>query len=127
MAITSPDKFSAALMEQLTLLHENVIEEVDSAGEAAIKKLVKLTKASAPEREGSFKRAITYRKESEGYGRCAKFVWGVKSPHHRLTHLLVHGHATRNGGRTAGDPFLEKALNSVLTEYEQDVRRIIEK
>ena len=51
-----------------------------------------------------------------------KFVWHVKAPDYRLTHLLVHGHATKTGGRTKADPFLHKALDVVLPEYEQAVK-----
>ena len=44
---------------------------------------------------------------------------------HRLTHLLVHGHATRNGGRTKANPFLKNALDAVLPEYERAVEEAV--
>ena len=50
-----------------------------------------------------------------------KFIWYVRPPDHRVTHLLVKGHATRNGGRTKADPFLRNALDQVLPEYEKAV------
>lgn len=53
------------------------------------------------------------------------YVWYVKPPGHRLTHLLVHGHATRDGGRTRSDPFLQNALDAVLPEYEKAIERVI--
>ena len=49
----------------------------------------------------------------------------MKAPCHRLTHLLVHGHETRDGGRTRPDPFLKNALDRVLPEYERDVEEAI--
>ena len=48
-------------------------------------------------------------------------TWYVKAPHYRLTHLLVHGHAKKDGGRVQGDPFLQNALDEVLPEYERAV------
>ena len=52
-------------------------------------------------------------------------MWYVKAPDHRLTHLLVRGHATKDGGRTKADPFLENALDVVLPEYEQNAREAV--
>ena len=56
-----------------------------------------------------------------------RHIWYVKAPDHRLTHLLVHGHATRNGGRTKPDPFLHNALADVLPEYEKAVEEAVKK
>ena len=54
-----------------------------------------------------------------------RYIWYVKAPDHRLTHLLVHGHATRNGGRTKANPFLKNALDDVLPEYERAVEEAV--
>ena len=49
-----------ALANELTLYAKEVEESVEAAGEKSIKKLVKLTKATAPVgHRGSFKRHIT--------------------------------------------------------------------
>lgn len=53
------------------------------------------------------------------------YVWHVKAPDYRLTHLLVHGHATKDGGRTKGNPFLANALAQVLPEYERKVEEVL--
>lgn len=125
--VLDPGKLSDAIRQQLTLLHEDIVEKVDAEGEKAIKKLVKLTKASAPERSGAFKRAITFKKHTADWKECSTFEWGVRAPHYRLTHLLVKGHPTGNGGRTKGDPFLADALDTVLPEYERDVEEALKK
>lgn len=124
-AAIDPTKLAEAIQKQLTIYHEDVVERVDAAGEKAIKKIVKLTKDSAPEQSGQFKRSITYKKVTRDWKECSRFIWGVKAPHYRLTHLLVHGHATRNGGRVPGNPFLKNALDSVLPEYEEDVEEAV--
>lgn len=121
-----PEALAAAIQKELTTYHKDVVERVDDAGRESIKKLVKLTKASAPVgARGKFRRSITSQ-EFPG-PRGATFVWGAKAPHHRLTHLVVHGHAKLNGGRTKGNPFLENAMAVVLPEYEKAVREAIER
>lgn len=125
-ATIDPSKLGEALREQLGLLHEEIVEQVDAEGEKSVKQLVKLTKASVPQRSGDYKRAITYKVVENPTG-CKKFVWGARAPFHRLTHLLVHGHQKVNGGRVDGDPFLEKALDTVLPEYEKNVEEALKK
>ena len=113
-----------AINEELGLYHDEVVKKVNVAGANAIKKLVKLTRASAPVETGSFKRNIVWTPVETTTG-VRKYVWYVKAPDYRLTHLLVHGHATVDGGRTAGNPFLQNALNTVLPEYEREVEEAI--
>ena len=112
-----PTNIGEAIGNELTIYHEQIVEKLDEAAENAAKKLVKLTKATAPKDSGGFRRNIAskrLRKTENG----STYVWYVKPPDHRLTHLLVHGHATKNGGRTKADPFLENALETVRQEYE---------
>lgn len=116
-----PADLSAAIEEQLTVYHEGVIQRVNTASEAAVKKLVKLTKATAPVGyRGKFKRSITsgVKKKTK---RGNTYAWYVKPPEHRLTHLLVRSHATKDGGRTKANPFLKNAVDTVLPEYEKNV------
>lgn len=129
MAKTSikPSALGEAIAEELSLYHEDVVEKVNEAGEKAIKALVKKTKATAPKRPGSgaFQKAITYTEDRNPVTGDKEFTWGAKAPKHRLTHLLVKGHAKQNGGRVPGDPFLENALAEVLPEYERDVEEAL--
>ena len=120
-----PADLSTALAEQLTLYHEDVVEELNAAGEKAVKKLVSLTKKTAPKRSGNFSKSITYTAEDEQATGNKTYTWGAKAPHHRLVHLLVHGHQKADGGRVDGDPFLSKALDVVLPEYEKDVEEAL--
>lgn len=114
-----------AIAQELTVYHNEVVEKVDSIGQASIKLLVKLTKATAPAgKRGEYRKSISSKllvKKKTG----STYVWYAKSPNHRLTHLLVHGHETRDGGRTKADPFLQNALDTVLPEYEKNVEEAI--
>ena len=121
----NPASLGEALSDALTMYHQDVVERVNAAGDSSIKKLKKLTKASAPVASGSFKKNIATQEETNGATGMKTYTWYVKAPDHRLTHLLVHGHATRNGGRTKADPFLHNALDTVLPEYEEAVEEAL--
>lgn len=121
----SPEQLTAALKEELTLYSEEVTEKVNKAGSDAVKKLVELTKSSAPVGErGKFSSSITSTEETKDNGSKA-YIWHVKGRESRLTHLLVHGHAKKNGGRTKSNPFLRNAVDTVLPEYEKAVEEAI--
>lgn len=120
-----PEDLGAAIQQELELYSEGVAERVNTASKSAAEKLKKLTKATAPVASGSFRKNIAVKEVDSGHG-TKKYIWHVKAPDHRLTHLLVHGHATKNGGRTKSDPFLKNALETVLPEYEQAVKEAVQ-
>lgn len=122
-AIKSAD-LGKALEQELTIYSQAVTEEVNRLSEEAVKTLVKKTKATAPKASGSFKRNIASKLLEKG-DRGDTFVWYVRAPDHRLTHLLVHGHATRRGGRTKANPFLQNALDEVLPDYERAIEEAV--
>lgn len=123
----APEQLGAAIEQELTLYAQDVEDGVNTASEEAAKKLVKLTRATAPTgKRGSFRRHIASKLLSKHPGG-ATYVWYVKPPDHRLTHLLVHGHAKKDGGRTKGNPFLVNALNVVLPEYERKIKEVLRK
>lgn len=107
----------------LTMYAADITEAVDAAGAEMVKKLVKITRDTAPVRTGGYYQAITSQTVRRPSGNV--YIWGAGSRHGRLTHLLVKGHPTGNGGRTNGDPFLANALEEVLPEYERKVEEAI--
>lgn len=115
-----------ALRQTLTLWHEDVNEAIDKASETAVKKLAKRTKATAPKgARGNFKKNISSKLKKRNRNGIT-YVWYVKAPDYRLTHLLVKGHATRDGGRTRADPFLQNALDETLPEYENAIKEALQ-
>lgn len=127
MSKTKPGDLSAALANELTLYAQDVEKAVDAAGERAMEKLVRITKATAPKgKRGQFRRKITWTAMRGRLG-TRRFFWHVKAPDYRLVHLVVHGHATKDGGRTKGNPFLQNALDQVLPEYEREVEEAVRK
>ena len=120
-----PEDLGKAIKQELTLYSKAVQDGVNDAGRDAMKKLIKQTKATAPVGyRKKFKKGITFTEERSPLGSI-KYTWGVKAPDHRLVHLLVHGHAKKDGGRTKSNPFLANALDTVLPEYERAVEEAI--
>lgn len=122
------EALSDAIAGALDEYHENVITALDNASEQAVKDLVTLTKATAPTgNRGSYRRHIASKEvtRSLGKNRGKTFAWYVKPPDHRLTHLLVHGHATKNGGRTKSNPFLQNAMDQVTPKYINNVEEAL--
>lgn len=119
-----PGDLGAAIAKELTLYSDTVVGLVNARSEEAVKALVKKTKATAPKRTGDYRKHIAGKllKQSRGGNT---YVWYVKPPDHRLTHLLVHPHETPNGGRTTPDPFLQNALDDVIPEYEKSIEEAI--
>lgn len=123
----TPDKLAGAIEKELTIYGEGVEEKLRNATRKSMATLVKKTKATAPKgKRGKFAKSITSdQRELKGKGRKISATWYVKAPDHRLTHLLVHGHATKDGGRTKADPFLSNALAEVLPEFEREVEEAL--
>lgn len=118
-----------ALQGILDEYHGDVTERINVASEKTAKRLVKLTRETAPiGHRGKYRKYIKYSEVAKNRGSFAgkTFVWHVRSPEYRLTHLLVHGHATRNGGRTRPNPFLHNAVDTVAPEYENDIKEAIQ-
>ena len=115
----SPDDLADAIQQELSGYRASLQIRLNAAALKAMKRLVQLTKSTAPRgKRGSFAKSI--KMEQQDYGRGQ-----VRPPDHRLAHLLVHGHATRDGGRTRADPFLKNALDQVLPDYEREVETLV--
>lgn len=124
----TPGDLAKAIDQELTTYHREVMDEIRAATRKSMAELVRKTRATAPKNTGDFSKAIAgdFRGLAKGL-HTAKATWYVKSPHYRLTHLLVHGHEKVNGGRTKGNPFLENALNEVLPAYEEAIKEAVKK
>lgn len=122
----APDDLSAALGEALTVYQKSVTDQLNNLSEKAVTKLVQRTKATAPVGDrGRFRKKISGTLKVKRINGNV-YAWYVQAPDHRLTHLLVHGHATKNGGRTKANPFLQNALAEVLPEYEREVEEMLQ-
>jgi hypothetical protein len=125
-------ELGSALEQELEIYARETQDALVMITEETMGSLVRETKATAPKgrRNGQFKKNITadyqeLRRAKSLHGRTIRATWYVKAPDHRLTHLIVHGHATRDGGRTRANPFLQNALDKLLPEYEHRVEELL--
>lgn len=122
------DKLGEAVAEELRLYTSEVNDKIYKAGAKAVKELERKTKDTAPFNARAYHEHyadhIATKSEKLRTGESVH-TWYVKAPAHRLTHLLVHGHETRDGGRTKADPFLQNALDAVLPDYERAVEEAV--
>lgn len=51
------------------------------------------------------------------------WVWHVKAPEYRKTHLLEKGHALRNGGRAAKFPHIKFGATLAKTLYLEEIEK----
>ena len=133
------DELSAVLEAQLSKYNQDVNEQLAEAVDQSVTKLVQITRKTAPrgKRNGRFAKNIAAEKSELKkaksrmhaglHGRVVRATWYVKAPDYRLTHLIVHGHDKKNGGRTRANPFLKNAVDQVIPEYEQAVQEVFKK
>lgn len=72
-----------------------------------------------------YRKAIRTKKLTERDGHYSSTVY-ARPPYYRLTHLLEHGHATRNGGRTRKFPHWAEAEQQAVRDYEALLRKELE-
>lgn len=128
MSNIKPEELGKAIAEELRLYNERVQSQVNKLAATAADELVRITKDTAPYNAKAHHRhfvdCIAKKAEKSRIGDVRQ-VWYVKDPCYRLTHLLVHGHAKQNGGRTKADPFLKNACDKAIPEYEKAVEEVI--
>ncbi len=119
------DGLAAAIEQELTSYSNDVIASVKQEAKSSMKRLVKDTKATAPvgRRKKHYRDSITSSKTEET-ARSVSYVWHVKGPDYRLSHLLENGHQLRTGGRVEGSHFIQKASEPILADYEKAVEEI---
>lgn len=105
---------------------QEIIDNINEIGHETIKELTNETRRTAPQNTGAYKKHISWTSRKEIATGEKKYIWYVKGNHHRLTHLLINGHATRNGGRVPGDPFLKNAVDSAIESYTETLENMIE-
>ena len=120
------DDLGEAVARELTIYGENVIEGIKKEAKSSMSRLVKTTKETAPvgNRKKHYRDSISSKKTDES-DRSVSFTWYVKGSDYRLSHLLEKGHALRDGGRTEGTHFIQKASDPIIEDYLKAVEEVI--
>ena len=124
MANISIDQLAAEIAQGLAEYSQDVVEKVNLSSERVGKAAVKQLKSTSPKKSGKYAKSWAVKTEPE-VGQPHKRIVHVKPPHHRLTHLLEHGHAKVGGGRVEGKPHIRPAEEMVIQEFMQEVEEAI--
>ena len=130
MAIIGIEKLSAEIDQELKLYSKEVTDNLKKVAKKYSSELVKRTKATAPvgdRKYNKYRDSISAKKLSENINEI-KYIWYVdsKKSNYRLTHLIVNGHAKRNGGRTRENHFLRDAVNEIEQAYLKEIEEVIQ-
>lgn len=114
------------IARELKMYSDEITEKISAEAEKSCYELVRQTYNTAPvgNRKKHYKQNITFKKIQYNLGHT-KYIWYVKGPDYRLSHLLENGHALRNGGRVAGTHFIKKAADPIIEAYLKAVEEVI--
>ena len=120
---TSVGNLAAEVMKQLTEYTELTTEGVKKAVTAAGKTVRKEIQAGAPQRTGAYAKSWSVKKTDESSTKLEVTVHSKNR--YQLAHLLEHGHAKRNGGRTRAITHIAPAEELGIEQLERDIERCI--
>lgn len=118
---------SEEIKKAISEYKNELTESINEIGHETIKQLTNESRRNAPKNTGSYKRHIAWMSKKNKRSGDITYTWYVKGESGRLTHLLVNGHALRDGGRVSGNPFLKNAVNNAVDKYEKDIEKTIKK
>lgn len=114
------DAVNSSLNEYKTVSVENVKKAVRSASETVKDKI----QDKAPVDTGAYRKSFTITKQEETADSLINVVHSKNR--YQLTHLLEHGHAKRNGGRTKAlvhiAPAEKAGIDRLISEVEKGLK-----
>lgn len=118
--------FQKTFEEALDTYCDEVIFDLKECISSFTKQLVKETKETAPrgKRNNHYYKSITH-KIARNTRTSYRQIWYVKGSDARITHLLEHGHATRDGGRTKAYHFVKKAYDKLEPKFLEELQEIM--
>ena len=111
------DAVAEELAEYSRLTTQTMKKAVDKAGKNVRDRI----KSGAPVKTGKYAKSWRARKTKETSTALAVTVYSPSR--YMLAHLLEHGHAKRNGGRTRAIPHIAPAEEAGVEQLERDIER----
>lgn len=112
-----------AVMEELNAYAKTTTEGMNQAVTKAATTTKKEIKAHAPKKHGDYQKSWTQKKTSESSHALQVTVYSRNR--YQLAHLLEHGHAKRNGGRTRAIPHIAPAETIGEEQLMKEIERMI--
>ena len=117
------DGLADAVMKELDeyskVIDEDMRKAVSKAGQTVRKEI----SANAPKRHGDYAKSWSTKKTRQTSRSLEVTVYSRNR--YQLAHLLEHGHAKRNGGRTRAQVHIAPAEQNGVRKLEEDIKRSI--
>lgn len=117
------DGLADAVMKELDeyskVIDEDMRKAVSKAGQTVRKEI----SANAPKRHGDYAKSWSTKKTRQTSRSLEVTVYSRNR--YQLAHLLEHGHAKRNGGRTRAQVHIAPAEQNGIRQLEADIKRSI--
>lgn len=121
------DEFAAELEQTFGVYNKDVNDAFDRAGERCGKDTNSVIKKHCKFKGEKYIKAFRL-KRVQVSSLHFRWIWYVKDPYYRLTHLLENGHAKRNGGgRTTAYPHISHGEEFARENYEEYAKEELEK
>lgn len=114
----SAENLETVIGDYLTEYSQSVKEKINQAADDLSKEAIEELKSTSPKKTGKYARAWTGKKEGN------KII--IHNTSGQLTHLLEHGHALWQGGRTKAFPHIKPVEQKTIKKYEEGVKKAIE-
>lgn len=123
------EQFSLAVMEAMKEFQQSVDYDLVYVTQKVAHQAAKNVQANITDSgirgTGEYKKSIKARTIKDSPLSKKSVVYADK-PHYRLTHLLEHGHAKLNGGRTRAFSHWEPAEQKAIDDFVSELREAIE-
>ena len=119
------DDLAAEVVSVLEEYTEAVTERVKSAVSEAGKKALSIVKAASPRKTGKYKKGWRLKVAYDGTNDRRVVIHN--STDYQLTHLLEHGHVSRDGNRVEGKAHISEAQKEATIEFEKLVEEALKK
>ena len=117
------DDLANAVMKELDdyadVIDTDMRKAVTKAGQTVRKEI----SANAPKRHGDYAKSWSTKKTRQTSRSLEVTVYSKNR--YQLAHLLEHGHAKRNGGRTRAQVHIAPAEENGIRQLEEDIKRSI--
>ena len=118
-----PKELSVAISAVLSEYSEVTAEKVKDAVKEAGKTVKKEIEKTAPKDTGAYRKSWKVKTTRETENSIEVVVHSKTK--YQLAHLLEHGHAKRNGGRTPAQPHIAPAEQKGIEQFEKDIEAIL--
>ena len=117
----SVDQLADAVAEMLDEYAETTEQNMKKAVKDAGNTVKKAIGAGAPVKTGKYAKSWSVKNTKETSHALEVTVYSRNR--YQLAHLLEHGHAKRNGGRTRAIPYIAPAELQCIEQLERDIER----